>query len=208
MTIWYPVMEEADLAMCLQELSERLRPFVVDGVSFIHNALLSNKRVLAEGANALMLDLDFGTYPFVTSSNTCVGGICTGLGIPPRYIGQTVGVVKAYTTRVGAGPFVTEQLNDIGVHLQEVGAEYGTTTGRRRRCGWLDLVVIRYSHLINGYTSFNVTKLDVLDDLEELKICTGYEVDGMTLTTFPGSLVFPPSSFFAHTDASLPFSGP
>jgi len=169
-------------------LSERLRPYVVDGVTFIHNALLNNKRVLVEGANALMLDLDFGTYPFVTSSNTSIGGVCTGLGIPPRYIGDVVGVVKAYTTRVGAGPFVTELLDATGNHLQEVGVEYGVTTGRRRRCGWLDLVVVRYSHLINGYTSFNLTKLDVLDQLPELKICTGYELDGKLLATFPADL--------------------
>lgn len=169
-------------------LSERLRPYVVDGVTFIHNALLNNKRVLVEGANALMLDLDFGTYPFVTSSNTSIGGVCTGLGIPPRYIGDVVGVVKAYTTRVGAGPFVTELLDATGNHLQEVGVEYGVTTGRRRRCGWLDLVVVRYSHLINGYTSFNLTKLDVLDQLPEVKICTGYELDGKLLATFPADL--------------------
>lgn len=188
-------------------MADRLRPYVVDGVAFIHQALLSNKRVLCEGANALMLDIDFGTYPFVTSSSTSIGGVCTGLGIPPRYIGNVIGVMKAYTTRVGAGPFVTELhdvscesarlsrakliipvLQDIGKHLQEVGAEYGVTTGRRRRCGWLDLVVMRFSHLINGYTSFNLTKLDILDQLKEVKICTGYEIDGKLINTFPCKL--------------------
>ncbi|GAA5904278.1 adenylosuccinate synthase [Sporobolomyces salmoneus] len=172
-----------------KELARRLKPFVVDGPSFIHNALSSNKRILVEGANALMLDLDFGTYPFVTSSATGIGGVCTGLGLPPRSIGETVGVIKAYTTRVGAGPFPTEQLNSIGEHLQEVGAEFGVTTGRRRRCGWLDLVVMKYSTLINGYTSLNLTKLDVLDDLETIQIGTEYFLDGKPLEAlFPADL--------------------
>ena len=156
-----------------------------------------------------MLDLDFGTYPFVTSSSTTIGGVCTGLGIPPRLIGKTIGVVKAYTTRVGGGPFPTEQLNvsesarlsilchstfiflrdqDIGVHLQEVGMEYGTTTGRRRRCGWLDLVVLKHSCLINGYTCLNLTKLDVLDDLAEIQVAVGYKIDGTELVGFPADL--------------------
>ncbi|KAK4056791.1 Adenylosuccinate synthase [Microbotryomycetes sp. JL221] len=167
-----------------KELAQRLKPFVVDGPTFIHQALSSNKRVLVEGANALMLDMDFGTYPFVTSSPTGIGGVCTGLGLPPKLIGETIGVVKAYTTRVGAGPFPTEQLNDIGVHLQEVGAEYGTTTGRRRRCGWLDLVVMKYSNLINGYTSLNLTKLDVLDQLDTIKVGVAYHLNGKPLESF------------------------
>ncbi|KDR80439.1 hypothetical protein GALMADRAFT_1199851 [Galerina marginata CBS 339.88] len=171
-----------------KELAERLRPYVIDSVVYIHQAISSGKRVLVEGANALMLDLDFGTYPFVTSSSTAIGGVCTGLGIPPKMIGQAIGVVKAYTTRVGGGPFPTEQLNDIGVHLQEVGREYGTTTGRRRRCGWLDLVVLKHSHMINGYDSFNLTKLDVLDKLPEIKVAVKYLVDGKELAGFPADL--------------------
>lgn len=135
-----------------------------------------------------MLDLDFGTYPFVTSSSTSIGGVCTGLGIPPKMIGHTIGVMKAYTTRVGGGPFPSEQLNDIGVHLQEVGQEYGTTTGRRRRCGWLDLVVMKHSCLINGYDCLNLTKLDVLDGLPEIKIAVKYMVDGKELVGFPADL--------------------
>lgn len=155
-----------------------------------------------------MLDLDFGTYPYVTSSSTSIGGVCTGLGIPPRMIGLAIGVVKAYTTRVGGGPFPTEQLNvsisppklliliqvihtchlfqDVGVHFQEVGREYGTTTGRRRRCGWLDLVVLKHSCLINGYDSLNLTKLDVLDQLPEIKVAVKYKIDGKDLSGFPG----------------------
>ena len=153
-----------------------------------------------------MLDIDFGTYPFVTSSSTTVGGVCTGLGIPPKKIGTIIGVMKAYTTRVGGGPFPSEQLNvrawfhfrntypsrirwrfkDIGVHLQEVGREWGVTTGRRRRCGWLDLVVMKHSCLINGYDVLNLTKLDVLDDLAEIKVAVKYMLDGKELDGFPG----------------------
>ena len=180
-----------------------MKPYVVDSVVYVHEALQAGKRILVEGANALMLDLDFGTYPFVTSSSTGIGGVCTGLGLPPKAIGKTMGVMKAYTTRVGGGPFPAEQLNvsiypalsiparltisqDIGVHLQEVGREWGVTTGRRRRTGWLDLVVMKHSSLINGYDSLNLTKLDVLDDLEEVKIGVKYLVDGRELPGFPG----------------------
>ncbi|KAJ1023060.1 hypothetical protein NDA13_005107 [Ustilago tritici] len=168
--------------------AERLRPHIVDGVTFIHTALAQNRKVLVEGANALFLDIDFGTYPFVTSSSTSIGGVLTGLGIPPTAIGDVIGVMKAYTTRVGMGPFPTELHEEIGHHLQEVGAEYGVTTGRRRRCGWLDLVMMQYSCLINGYTSLNLTKLDVLDQLKELKIAIGYVVDGKELPSFPADL--------------------
>jgi len=171
-----------------QDLAKRLRPYVIDSVTYLHNVLIEGKRVLVEGANALMLDIDYGTYPFVTSSSTSIGGVCTGLGIPPKLVGKTIGVVKAYTTRVGGGPFPTEQLNDIGVHLQEIGKEFGTTTGRRRRCGWLDLVVLKYSCLINGYDSLNITKLDVLDSLKEIKVAVAYKVDGVELAGFPADL--------------------
>ncbi|KAK9317349.1 Adenylosuccinate synthetase [Lipomyces starkeyi] len=168
--------------------AEKLRPYVTDAVTFMHDALDAKKRILVEGANALMLDLDFGTYPFVTSSNTSIGGVCTGLGVPPQKITDVTGVVKAYTTRVGAGPFPTEQLNDIGETLQTVGAEYGVTTGRKRRCGWLDLVVVKYAARINGFTSMNITKLDVLDSLEEIKVGVAYIHNGKRLTSFPEDL--------------------
>lgn len=177
---------------------------MIDSVAYIHTALAENKRILVEGANALMLDIDYGTYPFVTSSSTTIGGVCTGLGIPPKKIGTTIGVVKAYTTRVGGGPFPTEQLNvrliffscasveshveqEIGEHLQEVGREWGVTTGRRRRCGWLDLVVMKHSCLINGYDKLNLTKLDILDDLAEIKVAVKYLVDDKELAGFPGT---------------------
>lgn len=185
-------------------LAERLRPYVVDSVTYIHGAIAAGKRVLVEGANALMLDLDFGTYPYVTSSSTTIGGVCTGLGIPPKYIGSTIGVIKAYTTRVGGGPFPTEQLNDIGVHLQEVGREYGTTTGRRRRCGWLDLVVMKHSCLINGYDSLNLTKLDILDDLKEIKVAVEYLVNGQKLPGFPGAFKTIHGTAKAHHSHSRP----
>lgn len=172
-----------------KEYREILRPHVVDSVPFMHKAIAEKKKILVEGANALMLDLDFGTYPFVTSSSTGIGGVLTGLGIPPKAINRVYGVVKAYTTRVGEGPFPTEQLNEIGETLQEVGAEFGVTTGRKRRCGWLDLVMLKYSTLINGYTDLNITKLDVLDKFKEIKIGIAYYRDGQRLESFPEDLI-------------------
>ncbi|KAK9471391.1 Adenylosuccinate synthetase [Dipodascopsis tothii] len=168
--------------------AERLRPFVTDAVSFMHKALAEKKKILVEGANALMLDLDFGTYPYVTSSNTSIGGVCTGLGIPPQALREVTGVVKAYTTRVGAGPFPTEQLNEVGETLQNVGQEWGVTTGRKRRCGWLDLVVVKYAAAINGFTAINITKLDVLDGLAEIKVGVAYKYKGKTYDMFPEDL--------------------
>lgn len=167
---------------------EELKPFVVDSVVFMHKAIEAKKSILVEGANALMLDIDFGTYPYVTSSNTGIGGVITGLGIPPRTIDEVYGVVKAYTTRVGEGPFPTEQLNANGEKLQEIGAEFGVTTGRKRRCGWLDLVILKYSTLINGYTSLNITKLDVLDTFKEIPIGISYSLNGKKLDLFPEDL--------------------
>lgn len=169
-------------------LREEIKPFVVDSVEFMHSALAENKKILVEGANALMLDLDFGTYPYVTSSNTGIGGVLTGLGIPPTAIRNVYGVVKAYTTRVGEGPFPTEQLNEVGEKLQDIGFEVGVTTGRKRRCGWLDLVVLKYSTWINGYTSLNITKLDVLDTFKEIKVAVGYKYNGKELKSFPECL--------------------
>ena len=178
---------EAELAQ-YEKYREQLRPFVVDGVAFMHNAWKSGKKVLVEGANALLLDIDYGTYPYVTSSNTGIGGVLTGLAVPPASIGNIYGVVKAYTTRVGAGPFPTEQLNEIGETLQDVGAEFGVTTGRKRRCGWLDLVLMKYSCWINGYTHLNITKLDVLDGFKEIKVATKYLIGGKELESFPEDL--------------------
>ncbi|KAF2719811.1 Adenylosuccinate synthetase [Polychaeton citri CBS 116435] len=170
------------------EYRERLKPYVVDQVPLIESAVKGNVSMLVEGANALMLDIDNGTYPFVTSSNTGLGGIFTGLHISPRKVKETIGVVKAYTTRVGSGPFPSEQLNEFGDKLQEVGREFGVTTGRRRRCGWLDLVVAKFSNSINWYDAINLTKLDVLDDFDEIKVATAYKYQGQTLTSFPADL--------------------
>lgn len=155
---------------------------IVDSVDWIHKARVDpNKRILAEGANACMLDVDFGTFPMVTSSNTTIGGVCTGLGVPPSAVETTVGIMKAYTTRVGGGPFPTWCQDEVGERLQSVGHEFGATTGRPRRCGWLDLNVVKYSHKINGYSSINMTKLDVLSGIPKLEVATHYELDGRKL---------------------------
>lgn len=155
----------------------------------ISEATTSNKKILVEGANAALLDIDHGTYPYVTSSNCTIGGILTGLGLPPRSIGDIVGVVKAYTTRVGSGPFPTEQHeNSVGTYLQKVGHEYGTTTLRPRRCGWLDTFLLNYTHRINGYTYLNLTKLDVLSGFDKIKIGTRYILNGKPLAIYPASL--------------------
>ena len=163
---------------------------IVDTNLYMTEARLHGKRILLEGANAALLDIEFGTYPFVTSSSTTAGGACTGLGIPPQSITGVIGVVKAYTTRVGAGPFPTELTDETGELLRKRGVEFGTTTGRPRRCGWLDLQLLRYSHSINGYSALNVTKLDVLTGLDTIRVCTGYKVDGKLLSdyAFPAHL--------------------
>eukprot|EP00771_Trimastix_marina_P000852 gnl/Trimastix_PCT/1884.p2 GENE.gnl/Trimastix_PCT/1884~~gnl/Trimastix_PCT/1884.p2 ORF type:complete len:437 (-),score=94.72 gnl/Trimastix_PCT/1884:128-1438(-) len=158
-------------------IAEKIRPYVVDGPSHLYKLRTQQgKRILAEGANAIMLDLDFGTYPFVTSSSTSVGGVCTGLGLPPNCLGEIYGVLKAYETRVGEGPFPTELFDATGQALRDIGHEYGTTTGRPRRCGWLDLVQAKFSQTITGFTAFNLTKLDCLSELPELKLGVGYRV--------------------------------
>ncbi|OAK95279.1 Adenylosuccinate synthetase [Phaeosphaeriaceae sp. SRC1lsM3a] len=168
-------------------LREKLAPYVVDQIPLLASAKAKNANILVEGANALMLDIDYGTYPFVTSSNTGLGGVLTGLTLGWRSLREVIGVVKAYTTRVGSGPFPTEQLNEFGDKLQSVGHEVGVTTGRKRRCGWLDLVVVKHSHACNDYTAINLTKLDVLDDFDELKIATSYSLNGQQLEGFPSN---------------------
>ncbi|XP_069556707.1 adenylosuccinate synthase, like [Brachyistius frenatus] len=173
----------------LKLYAEKLRPLVTDGVYFMHKALTGpSKKILVEGANAALLDIDFGTYPFVTSSNCTVGGVCTGLGVPPSHVGHVYGVVKAYTTRVGVGAFPTEQNNETGELLQSRGREFGVTTGRKRRCGWLDLILVRYAHMVNGFSAIALTKLDILDTLPEIKVGVAYEVDGQSLPSFPANL--------------------
>ncbi|XP_044865425.1 adenylosuccinate synthetase isozyme 2 [Mauremys mutica] len=186
----YPTLE-IDLEGELKKLKgyiERIKPMVRDGVYFIHEALHGPpKKILVEGANAALLDIDFGTYPFVTSSNCTVGGVCTGLGMPPQNVGEVYGVVKAYTTRVGIGAFPTEQDNEIGELLQKRGKEVGVTTGRKRRCGWLDLVLLRYAHMINGFTALAVMKLDILDVFPEIKVGVAYILNGEIIPHFPAN---------------------
>lgn len=169
--------------------AERLEPFIADTVHVMHEAISQKKKILVEGGQATMLDVDFGTYPFVTSSSPSAGGICTGLGIPPRVVGDLIGVVKAYTTRVGSGPFPTEILGQSGDLLRFAGQEFGTTTGRPRRCGWLDVVALKYCCQINGFTSLNLTKLDVLSDLPEIQLGVAYkDVDGTPIKSSPADL--------------------
>jgi len=172
----------------VQELlsyAERHRPMVCDTSLLLHEALAEGKTVLFEGGQATMLDVDHGTYPFVTSSNSTAGGASTGAGIGPNAITRVIGIVKAYTTRVGSGPFPTELDNEEGERLRQAGAEFGTTTGRPRRCGWYDAPIARYSARINGITDFVLTKLDVLTGLAEIPVCVAYEVDGVRFNEMP-----------------------
>ena len=169
----------------IHALLPELLPMIVDSVYEINQALKEGKKVLVEGANAPMLDVDFGTYPFVTSSSASIGGICTGLGVSPHKIGTVYGIVKAYTTRVGEGPFPTEQLNEVGEKLRSVGHEYGATTGRPRRCGWLDLVEVGYTNLIDSFDSLCLTKLDVMTGFETIKVARKYLLDGAELKSMP-----------------------
>jgi adenylosuccinate synthase len=168
--------------------AQRLAPHVVNISIVMNRAIKENKQILFEGAQGTHLDIDHGTYPFVTSSNTVSGNACCGAGIGPKEITGVAGIVKAYTTRVGSGPFPTELFDEIGDKIQKKGAEFGATTGRKRRCGWLDTVLLRNAARLNGLTGLVITKLDVLGGLEQLKICTGYEYDGEIVPDFPASL--------------------
>jgi adenylosuccinate synthase len=171
-----------------REWAERLAPYVRDTGELLHRWMRDGRNILFEGAQGALLDLDHGTYPYVTSSSTLAGGACTGAGVPPTAIHHVLGVLKAYTTRVGSGPFTTEDHSDAGQFLRERGNEFGTTTGRPRRCGWMDLVAAKYSREINGVTVIALTKLDVLDTQAEIKVCTGYRYRGEILTRYPASL--------------------
>ena len=179
---WQPLYEQ------LVAFGDRVRPWVADVSLLLTRMMRDDKSVMFEGAQATLLDIDHGTYPFVTSSNASVGGICTGLGVPPRAIGGVLGVAKAYTTRVGEGPLPTELTGPLADRLREGGQEYGASTGRPRRCGWYDAVVVRYSARINGLDALALTKLDVLDGLPSVQLCTGYRTTQGTLTEFPADL--------------------
>lgn len=180
--------EELDPEKIIEEYIEfdkQIDEYVTDTSVFLNNAIKQGKNIIVEGAQGTLLDIDHGTYPFVTSSSPISGGACTGLGIGPTKINSVIGVMKAYTTRVGAGPFPTEFDPEFGEKIRKLGNEYGATTGRPRRCGWFDVVVANFSVRVNGIDQFAITKLDVLDTLPEIKICVGYKIDGKTLTNFP-----------------------
>lgn len=179
--------EELDSVKIISEYEEYariLKPYVCETVSLIHENLEAGKKVLCEGAQATLLDIDFGTYPYVTSSNPSIGGICSGSGIGAKYIGEVYGVLKAYSSRVGSGPYPTEQNNSVGDTIRELGHEYGTTTGRPRRCGWLDLVSLLYAARINGFTGLAINHLDTIGKLDKIKLCVAYKVNGELTTNY------------------------
>jgi adenylosuccinate synthase len=171
-----------------KRFDELIDEYVTDTAHYLNYAIRDGKKVLCEGAQGALLDIDHGTYPYVTSSSPISGGATTGLGIPPTVISSVVGVMKAYTTRVGLGPFPTELDDEVGNHLRTIGQEFGSTTGRSRRCGWFDAVAMQYSAMLNGITSCGMTKLDVLSGLDEVKICVAYEYDGKRSEHFQTNL--------------------
>ena len=183
-----PIDYDAVLAQC-RAVADRLRPHVCDGVALLHSRIKAGAKVLFEGAQGTLLDIDLGTYPYVTSSHPTSGGVCAGAGVGPTAIQGALGVVKAYTTRVGKGPFVTELLDEKGDAIREKGNEYGATTGRARRCGWLDAVILNYAVRVNGITNIAVTRMDTLGGLGNVKICTGYRKNGKVITDFPARLI-------------------
>jgi adenylosuccinate synthase len=181
-------MDAGQVLADLEQAWGRMRPLVADVSLFLARAREEGKSIMFEGAQGTLLDIDHGTYPYVTSSNATIGGVCTGLGVPPRAIDRVLGVAKAYTTRVGEGPLPTELIGEIGDRLRESGQEFGAVTGRPRRCGWFDAVAVRYASRINGLDALALTKLDVLDGLGELQVCTAYRCHGKLLTEMPGEL--------------------
>lgn len=195
--------ETVDLEKTLadyKEYAKILKPYITDTVTLIHNALDEGKKVICEGAQATLLDIDFGSYPFVTSSNPSIGGVCTGSGIGARDIGEVYGVLKAYSSRVGAGPYVTEQNNEIGDTIRELGHEYGTTTKRPRRCGWLDLVALKYAVRLNGITGLAVNHVDTIGKLDNIKLCVAYNCNGKETTDFSTNVDFLNNSYAVYED--------
>lgn len=170
------------------ELGEKLRPYVKDTSVVVYDAIKADKKVLFEGAQGMLLDIDYGSYPYVTSSNTTACGVASGVGVGPNMVKEVYGITKAYTTRVGKGPFPTEQDNEIGELIREKGFEFGVTTGRARRCGWLDLVIVKTAARVSGLTKLYVTKIDTICDMPKLKVCVAYELDGKKIDYFPASL--------------------
>lgn len=188
--IWYSDINtngDEDLTNHISALYQLGEYQIIDTEYYLNDAIKAGKRILAEGAQGSLLDIDFGTYPYVTSSNTCIGGVMTGLGIPPQSINNVIGITKAYCTRVGSGPFLTEQDNEIGLKLRQMGNEFGSTTGRERRCGWLNLKELSYACMINGVTKLCLMKIDVLSSFDEIKVCFDYDDKGKPIyKTFAG----------------------
>ncbi|MBM3786602.1 MAG: adenylosuccinate synthase [Acidobacteria bacterium] len=180
-------IDAAALRTQYEEFAERIRPMVADSSTLLRDAMNGGKNVLFEGAQGTMLDIDHGTYPFVTSSSASAGGACTGAGVPPTRINGVIGVSKAYITRVGGGPFPTEDHTEVGEQIRKAGKEFGAVTGRPRRCGWFDVPLLRYTTAVNGFDSLIITKLDVLDELERIPVCTAYKVNGRTTTDMPAT---------------------
>lgn len=170
------------------QIRSQLVQRVIDSLRVVNEALLAGKKVLFEGAQAAMLDVNFGSYPYVTSSSPTAAGVCEGAGVAPRLLDRVIGVVKAYSTRVGEGPFIGELYDEIGDNMRLIGDEYGSTTKRPRRCGWLDLVVVKHAHRLNGLSDLVITKIDILSGLKEIKVCVGYQIDGVEFDTMPASL--------------------
>ena len=180
-----PVLDVDEIVERCDEYAARLAPHLADTVNLLHDALAADSSILLEGAQATFLDIDHGTYPYVTSSNPTAGGACAGSGLGPRDITRVVGIAKAYTTRVGSGPFPTELHGELGERIVDIGHEFGTVSGRRRRPGWLDLVMLRHAVRVNSLTDIALTKLDVLDDFDTIRVCVGYRLDGRTLAAYP-----------------------
>ena len=174
----YPEMDADVIVNNYKEYAEYLKPYIVDSIALVHDAIEKGQKIICEGAQATLLDIDFGSYPYVTSSNPTVGGVCTGTGIGARYINNVYGVLKAYSSRVGEGPYITEQVNEIGDTIRELGHEYGTTTGRPRRCGWLDLVALKYAVMVNGLTGLAINHVDTIGKLDKIQLCVAYENNG------------------------------
>ena len=173
-----------------KEYAKILKPYVCDTVTMLHKAIKNNEKILCEGAQATLLDIDFGSYPFVTSSSPTIGGVSTGTGIGSRYIGEVYGIIKAYSSRVGEGPYVTELTDEVGDKIRELGHEYGVTTKRPRRCGWLDLVALNYAIMINGFTAIAMNHLDTIGKLDKIKLCVAYEYKGKRTTDFTTNVEF------------------
>lgn len=174
----YPEMDADIIVNNYKKYAEYLKPYIVDSIALVHDAIEKGQKIICEGAQATLLDIDFGSYPYVTSSNPTVGGVCTGTGIGARYINNVYGVLKAYSSRVGEGPYITEQVNEIGDTIRELGHEYGTTTGRPRRCGWLDLVALKYAVMVNGLTGLAINHVDTIGKLDKIQLCVAYENNG------------------------------